>query len=230
MDREQLSKFDGKEGRKAYVGYNGKVYDVTESRLWKEGQHVKRHFAGKDLTDDLAKAPHTAEVFGRMPHIDELTESVAQAPVKTEQDTMEILRDAYRKLHPHPMFIHFPMGLLSFAVLMQFLFLYTGSPSFETTAFHCLIGGTVGLLPSIASGLFSWWVNYKYATSNIFITKIAFSILLLLMCGIELWLRFDNPAIATSGTGISNFYNALVFLNLPVMAIIGFNGGKITWG
>lgn len=230
MDREQLSKFDGKEGRRAYVGYKGKVYDVTDSRLWKEGQHVKRHFAGKDLTDDLSKAPHTDEVFLKIPSIEDLTESTAQVPLKIEPDTMDILRDAYRKLHPHPMFIHFPMGLLSFAVFMQFLFLYTGVESFETTAFHCIVGGTAGLVPSILSGLFSWWVNYKYATSNIFITKIAFSILLAIMCGVELWLRFENPAIASQGTGISNLYNSLVFINLPVMAIIGFNGGKITWG
>ncbi|QAR33950.1 hypothetical protein EP073_11210 [Geovibrio thiophilus] len=230
MDREELSKFDGKEGRRAYIGYKGHVYDVTDSRLWKSGQHVKRHFAGRDLTEDLEKAPHTDEVFSRIQPVEALTESVAQVQSVSSDEFKAMLRDVYRKLHPHPMFIHFPMGLLSFAVFMQAMFLFTGQPSFETTAFHCMAAGGAALIPTIASGFFSWWVNYHYATSNVFITKIAFSALLLLMCTAEMWLRFSDPAISAAGTGVSNLYNGLLFLNLPVMAIIGFNGGKITWG
>jgi predicted heme/steroid binding protein/uncharacterized membrane protein len=229
LDREELSKFDGKEGRRAYIGYKGQVYDVTDSRLWKNGQHVKRHFAGRDLTDDLEKAPHTDEVFSRITPVDALTESVPQVQSAAEA-RKDMLRELYRKLHPHPMFIHFPMGLLSFAVFMQALFLITGEPSFETTAFHCMAAGGVALVPTIASGFFSWWVNYHYATSNVFITKISFSVLLFLMCAAEMWLRFSEPGISSAGTGVANLYNGLLFLNLPVMAVIGFNGGKITWG
>ena len=35
---------------------------VTESRLWRNGKHYE-HWAGQDLTDELADAPHTDAVF-----------------------------------------------------------------------------------------------------------------------------------------------------------------------
>lgn len=46
----------------------GKVYDVTESRLWKGGKHYE-HWAGQDLTEELKDAPHTEDVFKRYPLI-----------------------------------------------------------------------------------------------------------------------------------------------------------------
>jgi predicted heme/steroid binding protein/uncharacterized membrane protein len=55
---EELGQFDGKEGRPAYIAYNGNVYDVTNSRLWKDGNHARKHQAGTDLTDILKTAPH----------------------------------------------------------------------------------------------------------------------------------------------------------------------------
>jgi len=58
MTLEQLSAFDGKEGRPAYIVYKGMVYDITNSRLWKNGTHMMKHHAGTDLTDVLSTAPH----------------------------------------------------------------------------------------------------------------------------------------------------------------------------
>jgi predicted heme/steroid binding protein len=54
---DELKTFDGKEGRRALVAYEGSIYDVTESRLWKDGRHT-RHQAGNDLTQALKGAPH----------------------------------------------------------------------------------------------------------------------------------------------------------------------------
>ena len=61
MTLEQLAQFDGKEGRKAYFGYQGEVYDATDSRLWKNGTHMGRHQAGCDLTEVLGQAPHSED-------------------------------------------------------------------------------------------------------------------------------------------------------------------------
>ena len=60
--REELKQFDGGDGKPIYAAYQGKVYDVSTSPLWAEGQHFE-HFAGADLTDELADAPHGEEVF-----------------------------------------------------------------------------------------------------------------------------------------------------------------------
>jgi predicted heme/steroid binding protein/uncharacterized membrane protein len=55
---EQLSHFDGKEGRQAYISFKGMVYNVTNNKLWKNGTHMVKHAAGNDLTEALKAAPH----------------------------------------------------------------------------------------------------------------------------------------------------------------------------
>jgi predicted heme/steroid binding protein len=60
FDPETLSHFDGKEGTPAYIAYKEKVYDMTNLKLWKNGQHMK-HAAGHDMTVSLSKAPHGEE-------------------------------------------------------------------------------------------------------------------------------------------------------------------------
>jgi len=54
----ELAKFNGKDGNPAYIAYKGKVYDISESWLWEDGDHQGIHEAGKDLTDDMGDAPH----------------------------------------------------------------------------------------------------------------------------------------------------------------------------
>ena len=63
---DEISKFDGKEGRPAYVAYNGKVYDLTEANLWSDGNHMGEHDAGKDLTQGMETAPHGNRVVENM--------------------------------------------------------------------------------------------------------------------------------------------------------------------
>lgn len=58
---EELAYFDGREGKPAYIAYSGKIYDVTASRLWKDGSHARKHLAGSDLTAALKTAPHGEE-------------------------------------------------------------------------------------------------------------------------------------------------------------------------
>jgi len=58
---EELAQYNGKNG-KTYVAYQGNVYDVSNSYLWKGGVH-KGHNAGKDLTEELNKSPHGPAVI-----------------------------------------------------------------------------------------------------------------------------------------------------------------------
>ena len=67
----ELAQFNGKDGNPAYVGYKGKVYDVTESYQWVDGEHLG-HVAGKDLTDQMEIAPHAEDVIERMKVVGEL--------------------------------------------------------------------------------------------------------------------------------------------------------------
>ena len=54
---EELAKFDGKEGRPAYVAIHGIVYDVTGVKAWSSGSH-KGGTPGTDITPLIGKSPH----------------------------------------------------------------------------------------------------------------------------------------------------------------------------
>jgi len=63
---EELKQYNGRDGRPAYIAYKGKVYDVTDSALWLDGDHQGQHEAGKDLTGDIALAPHGEEMLQKV--------------------------------------------------------------------------------------------------------------------------------------------------------------------
>ncbi len=68
----ELSQFDGREGRPAYVAYEDTIYDVTKSKFWKGGAHVRKHLAGFDLTAALKQAPHGGDNITAMPLVGKL--------------------------------------------------------------------------------------------------------------------------------------------------------------
>ena len=65
--REALAEFDGKDGRPTYVAYAGKVYDVSHSVMWTDGEHQGEHSAGADLTEEMDDAPHFPEELESFP-------------------------------------------------------------------------------------------------------------------------------------------------------------------
>lgn len=69
---EELSRYDGKAGRPAYVSYGGLVFDVSGSSLWRGGRHQKRHDAGRDLTAEFKEAPHSTTILLRLPVVGRL--------------------------------------------------------------------------------------------------------------------------------------------------------------
>ena len=66
MTREELEKYNGLNGMPHYIAYKGKIYDVTTSPLWRDGMHFE-HYAGDDLTEEIAGAPHGEEVLEEFP-------------------------------------------------------------------------------------------------------------------------------------------------------------------
>jgi predicted heme/steroid binding protein len=64
ITRSQLALRNGQDKPQVWVAFEGLIYDVTVSRLWREGKHYE-HWAGQDLTEELADAPHTARVFDK---------------------------------------------------------------------------------------------------------------------------------------------------------------------
>jgi predicted heme/steroid binding protein len=72
---EQLAKYDGKNGNKAYVAVDGVVYDVTNAEYWKNGTHVPTEGklqAGIDATEVIKKSPHGKKVLAELPVVGKL--------------------------------------------------------------------------------------------------------------------------------------------------------------
>ncbi len=72
VTRQQLQDNNGQNGKPAYLAYKGKVYDVTDSSFWMDGEHMGMHNAGRDLTEELDMAPHKEENFAKVKYIGEL--------------------------------------------------------------------------------------------------------------------------------------------------------------
>ena len=75
---DDLARFDGMDGRAAYVAVDGVVYDVSDSRMWPEGKHSACGLgavAGRDLSEVLEKAPSNMRaLIEQMPAVGRLTQ------------------------------------------------------------------------------------------------------------------------------------------------------------
>ncbi len=221
---EELKKYDGKEGRPAYIAYHGKVYDVTGSKMWKEGMHMKRHEAGSDLSSFISAAPHGVSVLEKFPAVGQLVESAKTAPTPQEA-RLKKLQDFYAITHPHPMMVHFPMALVPFALLMNILQLlgFGGTLGghlvghFYYAGYYAVVCAFLSIFFAAGAGIFSWWINYNRGMNIHFRLKFIFTAVLALMLLIEIAL------------GSGGMYNIMLFMNCIPLVIIGFNGGRITW-
>jgi predicted heme/steroid binding protein len=64
ISKGQLALYNGSDKEQIWIAYQGLVYDVTKSKLWKNGKHYE-HWAGQDLTEELQDAPHADWVFDK---------------------------------------------------------------------------------------------------------------------------------------------------------------------
>lgn len=228
MTSEELLSFNGKEGRPVYVAFQSKVYDVTKSRLWATGSHMKRHPSGKNLTGEIAAAPHGPEVLERFPPVGvlkaELPEELKHLPSWLQGN---LKRFPFARRHPHPMVVHFPIALLMASSLFMLLYLLVKKPSFEITSFYLLLLGTISSPFAVGTGLLTWWINYRLKPNYFVKRKIQLSCLLLpLEFFLILWRGLTQ---ATSSQQIHPAYFILILTLTPVVGLLGYYGGQLTF-
>ena len=69
---DQLKQYDGKNGNPAYVAVDGIIYDVTNVKAWRNGEH-NGYSAGNDLTDIIKnKSPHGVKNLEGLPIVGKL--------------------------------------------------------------------------------------------------------------------------------------------------------------
>ncbi|BDC99944.1 cytochrome b5 domain-containing protein [Persicobacter psychrovividus] len=69
--RSQLALRNGQDKEQIWVAFEGIIYDVTHSRMWRNGKHYE-HWAGQDLTEEMADAPHAEKVFEKFDIVGEI--------------------------------------------------------------------------------------------------------------------------------------------------------------
>ena len=74
FSKQELARYDGSNGRPAYIAYKAKIYDVSASFLWQKGKHQALHIAGCDLTGVLAQAPHNEDFLEKFPVVGTLAD------------------------------------------------------------------------------------------------------------------------------------------------------------
>jgi predicted heme/steroid binding protein len=68
----ELQRFDGTDGRPIYIGYKGKVYNLSDSPLFQGEKRMRCHIGGKDLTKDIEIAPHGEDLVFKFPLVGKL--------------------------------------------------------------------------------------------------------------------------------------------------------------
>jgi predicted heme/steroid binding protein/YHS domain-containing protein len=64
---EELKKYNGKDGMPVYAAVDGIVYDLSKSKYWRTGRHMKTHDAGADLSSAIhTKAPSSIHKDGKI--------------------------------------------------------------------------------------------------------------------------------------------------------------------
>jgi uncharacterized membrane protein len=130
--------------------------------------------------------------------------------------------------HPHPALSHFPIVFMLAASFFSILYLLTGVASFETTAFHCLGGGVLSTPAAIASGIFTRRLNYP-DPDPILTLEMRLSVLLwVLVTGAFIW-RWLDPGVLRDLHGVNYIYLLIVLAVTPLVTVISFFGGMLTF-
>jgi predicted heme/steroid binding protein/CheY-like chemotaxis protein/uncharacterized membrane protein len=215
----ELAQYDGREGRAAYFAYKGKVYDATNSRLWREGKHGVVHLAGKDLTEALAAAPHGEDRIARLPILGDLTKKPTY---------QQLLLRRIDSVHPHTTLVHLN---IAYAVLAPFIFLgfiISGRGIFDEITLYLVIAGLATVILSFISGFIGWVVSYESKASRVFNFKIALGILsFLLILAILIW-RVTSPQVIINQPW-SYVYITVLFLQLAIALILDYYGKRIVY-
>lgn len=159
---EKLAEADGRPGSPVLAAVDGKVYDVSTSRKWADGIHMRRHHAGTDLSIDINSAPHGREVLERFEVVGTFDETLREARpgIRGEIETW-LSRHPFFRRHPHPAIVHVPVGLAVVFPILEIGGLVFQSSRTEWAAFCCLLMAILAIPAAIASGYFTWWINYE---------------------------------------------------------------------
>jgi len=227
---QELEQYNGKDGQPAYTVVDGVVYDVTASKMWREGLHVRKHQAGKDMSADILLAPHPRDRLERFPRVGVVSDA-SPPPVPEVAPPIPFLAGFMYKMHGHPASVHFPVALIAIAAMLDVAVVVLGLCScvsgellaIGTSASIVNLFLGVLLAPAaILSGLVDWKYQFDGVATRLFQWKIGLSALFMVVGGLAL------VVVLTGGFG-GPLYHVLLWSLAPMVLALGFVGGKITF-
>ncbi len=215
----ELKEHDGKEGKPAYTAFKGKVYDLSKSPLWKNGNHAGKHFAGIDLTENMLSAPHGEEVLIKFHIVGELGK---------EKFFGQKLLLKLEEHHLHPILVHFSIAYSIAIPLLALLYIFTGRIPFEIASYYMLVLGFLAAPFAGLSGLLSWKVTYEGKMTSIFARKIILTgVLIAVIAACFVWRTLDSTLLLAAD--LNYIYLTLIMSLVPIVTVLGYDGGKIVY-
>ncbi len=228
---DKLAECNGKNGRVTLVAVDGKVYDVSTSKRWGDGNHMKRHSAGGNLSIDINSAPHGREVLERFEVVGVFDEVLSETPPGTRGKVETWLnKQPFFRRHPHPAIVHVPVGLMVVLPIFEIAGLAFQSARTEWAAFCCLLVAILAIPAAIATGYFTWWINYEARDFPTVRRKrqlawvsliLGIFVVLLRLAVIVDPLNIQQPYVIAYLVGI--------FTLAALVGYVGFLGGKLTF-
>jgi predicted heme/steroid binding protein/uncharacterized membrane protein len=228
---EKLAEANGKDGSAALVAVDGNVYDVSKSKKWVAGTHMKRHEAGANLSTDINSAPHGREVLERFEMVGTFEELPRELPSGV-RGKIELWLDAHPffRRHPHPAVVHIPVGLMAVVPIFEIIALVFRSAFTEWAAFCCLIMGVLAIPAAIGTGYFTWWINYEATDSPTIRMKRRLAFVGFILGVFAIVVRaFAVADPLTLQDMFALVYVIAVLALAATVGCVGFLGGKLTF-
>lgn len=131
--------------------------------------------------------------------------------------------------HPiHPMLIPFPIGLLVFSLIADFIYLWRGNPIWENyIAFYALLGGIIGAAAAAIPGLIDWATLTDRAAIKVANWHARVNIIGLVIFIASFYLRTSSGAKWIVSMPMLPFVLSLI--GVVGLAVAGYLGGELVF-
>jgi uncharacterized membrane protein len=127
------------------------------------------------------------------------------------------------------MTVHFPIVFTFAATMFTLLFLVTGIRAFELTALHCLGAAVIFTPVAMATGYYTWWLNYLSQPLRPVTIKKQLAIILLICEIIAFVWRIAAADILSPLRLAGIAYLILILALFPLAAALGWFGASMTF-
>lgn len=131
--------------------------------------------------------------------------------------------------HFHPIFSHFPNGILPVAVTLLVISVGFNWVSLELAAFYNLIAVLLTLPLVLLTGYLEWQKSYQGIRTTIFKIKIICSTVVLASTSVLVFWRIIEPEVVAAGSPYRFIYLGIAVLLLGAAGVAGHLGGKLVF-